>query len=87
MCIFLHCRVLLVHLLVDLFVYPPCISPPCLYSDVMLVWFTVEPMWRTDNKVYQPILTKADLLSCFSTAVGLEHEPLLPNGVVNLHQP
>ena len=44
-------------------------------------------MWRTDNKVYQSILSKADLLSCLSTAVGLEHEPLLPNGVVNPQQP
>ena len=54
---------------------------------MMLVWLNAEPMWRTDNKVYQPILSKADLLSCLSTAVDLEHEPLLQNGVVNLQQP
>ena len=40
-------------------------------------------MWRTDNKVYQPILSKTDLLSCLSMVVVLEHEPLLPNRVVN----
>ena len=44
-------------------------------------------MWRTDNEVYQPILSQADLLSCLSTIVGLEHEPLLLNGVVNPQQP
>ena len=60
---------------------------PYLYSDVMLVWLTVEPMWRTDNKVYQLILSKADLLSCLSTTMGLEHEPLLMNRVVNPQQP
>ena len=43
-------------------------------------------MWRTDNKVYQPILSKADLLSCLSTAMGLVHQPPLLNGVVNLQQ-
>ena len=43
-------------------------------------------MWRTENKVYQPILFKADLLSCMSTTVGLEDEPLIPNGVVNPQQ-
>ena len=53
----------------------------------MLVWLTAESMWRTDNKVYQPVLSKADLLSCLSTAMGLEHEPLLPNRVVNPQQP
>ena len=70
---------------------PLCIPPiyllPYLHSDAMLVWPTVEPMWRTDNKVYQPILLKANLLSCLSTAVGLMHEPSLPNGVVNPWQP
>ena len=40
-------------------------------------------MWRTDNKVNQPILSKVDLLSCLSTAMGLEHKPLLQNGKVN----
>ena len=75
MCIVLHCRVLSVYL--------PVYLLPYLYSNVMFVWLTAEPMWRTDNKVYQPILPKADLLSCLSTAMGLEHEPLLPNGVVN----
>ena len=44
-------------------------------------------MWRTDNKAYQHISSKADFLSCLSTAMGLEHEPLLPNGVVNPQQP
>ena len=76
MCIVLHCRVLSVYL--------PVFLLPYLYSDAMLVWLTAEPMWRTDNKVYQPILSKADLLSCLSTAMGLEHEPLLLNGVVNM---
>ena len=87
MCIVLHSRVLLVYLPVYLSVYPSVYLLPYLYSDVMLVWLTVEPMWITDNKVYQPILSKADLLSCLSTAMGLEHEPLLPNGVVNPQQP
>ena len=82
MCIVLHCRVLPVHLSV----YLPVYLLPYLYSDAMLVWLTAELMWRTDNKVYQPILSKADLLSCLSTAVGLEHKPL-PNGVVNPQQP
>ena len=36
---------------------------------------------------HQPILFKANLLSCLSTTVGLVHEPPLPNGVVNLQQP
>ena len=85
MCIVLHFRVLFVHLLVYL-LYPPVYLLPYLYSDATLVWLTVEPMWRNDNKVYQPILSKADLLSCLSTAMGLDHEPLLPNGVVNLQQ-
>ena len=76
MCIALHCRVLSVYL--------PVYLLPYLYSDVMPVWLTAEPMWRTDNKVYQPILSKADFLSCLSTAMGLEHKPLLLNGVVNL---
>ena len=68
-------------------VYLPVYRLPYLYSDVMLVWLTAEPMWRTDNKVYQPILSKADLLSCLSTTMGLEHEPLLLNRVVNPQQP
>ena len=76
MCIVLHCRVLSVYL--------PVYLLPYLYSDVMLVWLTAEPMWRTDNKIYRHISFKADLLSCLSTAVGLVCGPLLPNGVVNL---
>ena len=36
---------------------------------------------------YPSILYQASLLSCLSTAVGLVHEPPLPNGVVNLQQP
>ena len=36
---------------------------------------------------YQLILFQANLLSCLSTAMGLVHEPPLPNGVVNLWQP
>ena len=59
------------------------VQPSLAHPDVMLVWLTAEPIWRTDNKAYQHILSKADLLSCLSTAMGLEHEPLLPNGVVN----
>ena len=35
---------------------------------------------------YQPILSKADLLSCLSTTIALVHEPPLPNGLVNLQQ-
>ena len=84
MCIVLHCRVLLVYLPVYLSVYPLYISFLTCTLNAMLVWLTVEPMWRTDNKVYQLILSKADLLSCLSTTLGLEHEPLLPNRVVNL---
>ena len=97
MCTVLHCRVLslvvlllwylLLYLLVYPSVYPPVHLLPYLYSDAMLVWLTVEPMWRTDNKVYQFFLSKADLLSCLSTVVGLVHNPPLPNGVVNLQQP
>ena len=36
---------------------------------------------------YQPISYQANLMSCLSTAMGLVHEPSLPNGVVNLWQP
>ena len=55
----------------------------------MLVWIipvqlTAEPMWRTDNKAYQHISSKTDLLSHLSATVGPECEPLLLNGVVNL---
>ena len=57
MCIVLHCRVLSVYL--------PVYLLPYLYSDVMLVWPTAEPMWRTDNKVYQPILSKARFVELF----------------------
>ena len=60
------------------------VQPSLAHPDAMFVWLTAELMWRTDNKVYQPILSKADLLSCLSTAMGLEQKPLLLNGVVNL---
>ena len=36
---------------------------------------------------YQPISFQANLLSCLSTAVGLVHEPPLPNRVGNLQLP
>ena len=85
MCIVLHCRVLFllvyfpfVHLLVYPFVY--------LYSDVMLVW-SLQSQYEELAINYPSILFQANLLSCFSTAVGLVHEPPLPNGVVNLQQP
>ena len=64
------------------------VQPSLAHPDAMLVWFipvqlTAEPMWRTDNKAYQHILFKVDLLSCFPTAVGPKHKPLLPNRVLN----
>ena len=62
------------------------VQPSLAHPDAMLVWLTAEPMWRTDNKIYQHISSKVDLLSCLSTAMGLVHEPLLPNGVVNPQQ-
>ena len=49
-----------------------------------------DPMcsrYRTENKTYQHLIPKVALLSFLSTTVGPEHEPLLPNGVVNLQQP
>ena len=60
------------------------VQPSLAHPDVMLVWLTADPMCRTDNKIYQHISSKADLLSCLSTTKGLVHELLLPNGVVNL---
>ena len=64
------------------------VQPSLAHPDAMLVWFipvqlTAESMCRTDNKAYQHFLSKADLLSCLSTTIGPEHEPLHPNGVVN----
>ena len=38
------------HLPVYCTVYPFVYLLPYLYSDVMLVWLTAEPIWRTDNK-------------------------------------
>ena len=103
----LHCRVLLV-LLVIIFVLFCCISlvyllghPSFLYS---LHWLTMsnaclpslsqfipeqltaEPTcsrYRTENKTYQHLIPKAASLSLLSTTIGPEHEPLLPNRVVN----
>ena len=60
------------------------VQPSLAHPDAMLVWLTAEPMWRTDNKIYQHIPSKADLLSCLFTAIGLVHEPLIPNRVVNM---
>ena len=70
-------------------------SPYCNTCLPSLSWFipvqlTAEPMcsrYRTDNKVYQHLISKATSLSLLSTTIGPEHEPLLPNGVVNPQQP
>ena len=59
------------------------VQPSLAHPDAMLVWLTAEAMWRTGNKIYQHISSKADLLSCLSTAMGLVHEPYTPNRVVN----
>ena len=70
-------------------------SPHCDACLPLLSWFipvqlTAEPMcssYRTENKTYQHLIPKSALLSLLSTTVGPEHEPLPPNGVVNLWQP
>ena len=59
-------------------------------SQFIPVQLTAEPIcsrYRTENKAYQHIIPKAALLSLFSTTVGPEHDPLLPNRVVNPWQP
>ena len=41
---------------------------------------------RTENKTDQHLIPKAALSSLLSTTIDPEHEPLLPNTVVNLQQ-
>ena len=62
------------------------VQPSLAHPDVMLVWLTAEDMWRTDNKIYHQISSKADMLSCLSTAMVAVQKPLLPIGVVNPQQ-
>ena len=81
MYIVLHCRVLSLLLASYLYIsFLNCTLMQCLSGSLQRLCGEL-----TIN--YQPILTKADLLSCLSTAVGLVHEPPLPNGVVNPWQP
>ena len=72
------------------FIGSPCCnaSLPSL-SQFIPVQLSAEPMcsrYRTENKAYQHTIPKAALLSLLSTTIGPEHEPLLPNWVVNLQQ-
>ena len=73
------------------FIGSPCCDA-CLPSlnQLIPVHLPAEAMcsrYRTENKAYQHLIPKAALLSLLSTTVGPEHEPFLPNGVVNPQQP
>ena len=86
---------LLVHLPCILLFCTAFIGSPCCnvclpsLSWFIPVQFTAEPMcnrYRTENKTYQHLIPKAVSLSLLSTTIGPEHEPLLPNRVVNPQQ-
>ena len=67
--------------------YTPWYTP--LYtSTCTLIWHlsgSLQSLCRNLLRInYQPISFQANLLSYLSTAMGLEHEPPLPNRVVNL---
>ena len=87
MCVVLHCRVLL---WCTSFLYTSCYTP--LYISFLTCTLmqhlsgSLQSLYGELTINYYPIIFQANLLSCLSTAVGLVHEPSLPNGVVNLQQ-
>ena len=88
MCIVLHCRVLF-WCTSSLYIswYTPLYISCLTFTLMQCLFGSLQSLDGGLTINYQPILFQANLLSCLSTAMGLVHEPPLPNGVVNLQQP
>ena len=88
MCIVLHCRILF-WCTSSLYIswYTPLYIPFLTCTLRQCLFGSLQSLDGELTINYQPILFKANLLSCLSTAMGLVYEPPLLNGVVNPQQP